>query len=314
MLEKYLLRAPAPEYDQQVFELMLRCDLRDVGFSDSDIEDLHHDWGNIDLKKDAWLAIDAKGGLRGYAACLPWGEGVRLTIFDDPGTEDSDLFAGLLLFAEQRAAAMIRKMNDPKKDGIFNHVSDRAVHQNEILVKAGYTIKKYIFNMHRDLSGELPKPDLPNDLRIRTTVTGQDDHAIHALIQEAFDWRERTPQTFEEWKHAIMRPEIYNEKLWFLAVRGEEIIGTCLCFQYASMGWIRQLAVKKPYRKLGVGRALLEHAFRVFKDLGFEKAGLAVESENPKAVHFYETAGMYKAVHLNEYVKIIPLLSEAKSP
>jgi mycothiol synthase len=305
MLEKYLLRSPTLEHALPVFQLMIRCDLRDVGFADTDLEDLKHDWGSIILQKDAWLAIDAHGNLRGYAACLPWGEGVRMVIHDDPGTENTDLFAGLLLFCEKRAAAQIHKMNDPHKRGIYTHLSDRASFQKQIVEKAGYSIKKYVFNMHRDLDGNLPEPELPKGVHLRTTVTGQDERAIHALVQEAFDWRERIPQPFEQWKAAIMRPEIYNENLWFLAVQNNEIIGTCLCFKYSSMGWIRQLAVKKPFRKLGIGRALLQYSFLVFKNLGIKKVGLAVESVNINAVHFYETAGMYKAVHLNEYMKEI---------
>ena len=170
---------------------------------------------------------------------------------------------------------------------------------------AGYSIKKFIFNMHRDLTGALPDPELPEGFRIRTAVTGQDERNIHALVQEAFDWRKHNAQPFEEWKKFLMRPEIYNEKLWFLATRSTEIIGICLCFENSDIGWIRQLAVKRPYRRLGIGRALLQRAFQAFKALGKEKAGLAVESVNLNAVHFYQTAGMFKAVHLNEYVKEI---------
>lgn len=104
-----------------------------------------------------------------------------------------------------------------------------------------------------------------------------------------------------------MRPDIYNENLWFLTIKDGEVIGFCLCFQFSEIGWIRQLAVKKPYRKLGIGRALLQRAFQAFQVLGMEKAGLAVESFNPNAIHFYQTAGMIKAVQLNEYVKEIQL-------
>jgi ribosomal protein S18 acetylase RimI-like enzyme len=123
-------------------------------------------------------------------------------------------------------------------------------------------------------------------------------------VQKEFDWRERTPQPFEEWQNFLMRPEIYNEKLWFLAIQDSEIIGVCLCFQFSEMGWIRQLAVKKACRKLGIGRALLQRSFQEFKALGMEKAGLAVESFNPNAIHFYQTAGMVKAVQLDEYMKV----------
>ena len=307
MLEKYLLRSPTREHDRAVFDLILRCDQRDVGFADSDIEDLQHDWNTIDLTKDAWLAIDASGHLRGYAACVPWDDGIQLMIYDDPGTESTDLFQGLLLFSGQRASAILREKNDTLKRSIHIFLYEQARLQNRVAVEAGYSIKKYIFNMHRDLDGDLLEPVFPESIRIRNAVTGQDERAIHAFIQQAFDWHERTPQPFDEWKGSLMRPEIYDEKLWFLAMQGDELIGTCLCMKRSTMGWIRQLAVKNSLRKLGIGRALLEHAFVIFKELGFQKAGLAVESENPNAIHFYQTAGMVKAVHLNEYVKEIQI-------
>lgn len=159
--------------------------------------------------------------------------------------------------------------------------------------------------MHKELSVDQPEPELPLGISIRTTVPGQDEPGIHALVQEAFDWRERENQTFDEWKKFMIHPDTFNENLWFLAVKDKEIIGTCLCFQQSDIGWIRQLAVKKPYRKLGIGHALLQRSFQAFKALGLPKAGLAVESINANAVNFYQTAGMYKAVHLDEFVKEI---------
>ena len=303
MLEKYFLRPPQMQDLDMVFDLILRCDRRDVGFEDSDKEDLLHDWQGINLVRDTWLAFDGSGALRGYAACLPWGEGVRVAIHDDPGTEQSDLFQGLLLLAEKRAENIICEMKDAHKCNIVAHVSESAAWQNTCLQTAGYAVKKYIFNMHRDLQGNMPEPYLSAGVSIRTTVVGQDERAIHTLIQEGFDWRERKPQPFEEWKEFMLRPEIFDASLWFLAVRQDEIVGACLCFLYSGMGWVRQLAVKKSERSQGIGRALLEHAFRVFQSKGMPKVGLAVESVNPHAVHFYQTAGMIKAVHLNEYVK-----------
>jgi len=276
--------------------------MRDVGFADTEKKDILYDWGSIDLAKDAWLVQDAQGTLRGYAACLPWNEGVRLVIYDDPGTESTDLYPGLLALSEKRAAAIIHELSDPKKRGLYTHISDSASLQKKWVEGAGYSIKKFIFNMHRDLTGVLPNPELSTGFSLRTAVTGQDDRTIHALVQEAFDWREREAQSFEMWKEFLMRPDIYNENLWFLAVKGSEVIGICLCFQFTDIGWIRQLAVKKPFRNLGIGRALLERAFLAFQALGMKKAGLAVESANPNAIHFYQTAGMVKAVQLDEYV------------
>jgi len=305
MLEKYFLRLPTPDDADSVYDLMIRCDIRDVGFPDTDREDVAHDWEQINLARDSWLAFDAKGALHGYCAVLPWGEGARIVIYDDPGTEDTDLFLGLLLMCEKRAVNIINEENNPAKRGIYTHLSDSAAHQRSILEEAGYRIKKYIFNMHKDLNDAQPEYELPQGFSIRTTIPGQDEPAIHALVQEAFDWREREYQSFEDWKKFMIHPDSFNPDLWFLAVKDNEIIGTCLCFKYSDIGWIRQLAVKKPFRKLGIGRALLQHSFKTFKALGLSKAGLAVESVNANAVNFYQSAGMYKAVHLDEYVKSV---------
>lgn len=157
--------------------------------------------------------------------------------------------------------------------------------------------------MHKDLSDDQPAPELPQGFMIRTAVPGQDEPVIHALIEEAFDWRERDHVSFEDWKKLMIHPDSFNPDLWFLAIKDNQIIGTCLCFKHSDIGWIRQLAVKKPYRKLGIGRALLQRSFQAFKSLGLPKGGLAVESVNKNAVDFYLSAGMVKAVHLDEYVK-----------
>lgn len=311
MLEKYFLRPPTPQDRQAVFDLQIRCDFRDAGFADSDIEDLDYDWGRINLARDAWLAINGKGELKGYAAVLPWYEhGCRLVIYDDPGTEDTDLFLGLLLMCERRAISVLREADDLLVPGIYTHVTERALHQKRVLEEAGYKIDKFIFNMHIDLNREIPSPPLPEGVAIRAARTGQDDREIHTLVQEAFDWRERKAQPFEDWQSFMMQPEVYDEKLWFLAEKDAKLIGVCLCARYSDIGWIRQLAVKKDFRNLGVGHALLQTAFSEFKSLGFPKAGLSVESANPNACHFYQTAGMFKAVHLDEYVKEIPRLKE----
>ena len=100
-----------------------------------------------------------------------------------------------------------------------------------------------------------------------------------------------------------MRADLYDADLWFLALAGDEIVGTCLCFPYEETGWIRQLAVAEAYRKRGLGSALLLHSFHAFKQRGYQKVGLAVESANLNAYRLYERVGMKKFIQLDEYMK-----------
>lgn len=261
----------------------------------------------MDLASDAWLVLDAKGEICGYDAALPWGKRMRLAVYDDPGTEDTRLFLGLLILCEKRAVNILREMHDPKKRTIATHISDPVKYQKDIFEEAGYTIKKFIFNMHMDLTGvQAEQPELPSGVIVRCMRAGHDERALHGLIQAAFDWTERDAQPYEEWINFMMRPDIFHEELWFLAEKDDELIGACLGFSYEDLGWVRQFAVVKSYQGQGLGRALLLCAFRAFKERGYEQAGLAVESVNKNACRFYEKVGMYEAVHLDKYVQNFP--------
>lgn len=306
MLEKFLLRRLTQEDFQAVLDLMIRCDMRDLGFADTDDSDLMHEWKNMDMQRDAWLAVDVGGKARGYGAVMDRDTGKRVAVYDDPGAEETDLFLGLLILCEKRAVNMLLEMGDPEKVFISNFVSDSMRYQKEILQEAGYKIRRHIFNMHIRLERDIHVPKLSQGIFIRTADAEKDARAIHALIQESFDWKERAPQPYEDWERMMIRPDIHDETLWYLAVRDDEIIGACLGVPHADLGWIRQLAVREPYRGQGIGRALLQTAFYEFKKRGYPKAGLAVESENQRAHCFYEKAGMYEAVHLDELVKKIP--------
>ncbi len=307
MLEKFLLRRPVGEDKNHVLELMIRCDIRDVGQPDSDMSDLEFDWNQIDLSRDAWLALDAQGKLKGYGAVLPWGKGKRLAIFDDPGTEDDQLFLGLLVLCEGRATSQLLETKDSRQQMVVTHISDSIDYQKKILEEAGYGLNKFIFNMHIDLDTEITQPNIPKDVIIRTAQTGIDDKEIHTVIQKAFMKPGKVNQSFDEWKEFMMRADLYQSDLWFLALHENEIVGTCLCFPYENMGWVRQLAVSENFRHRGLGSALLRQSFLAFKERGFEKVGLAVESSNKDACKLYEKVGMKKVIHLDEYHKEIKL-------
>ncbi len=305
MLEGFFLRRPAETDIENILALMIRCDIRDVGFPDSDLTDLRYDWSQIDLSRDAWIAIDAKGKISGYGAVLPWGTGRRLAIYDDPGTEQSEMFLGLLLLCEGRASAVLEQGEPGKGRDIVTHISNSALGQQSVLEQWGYHSARHIFNMHRDLTDDLITPDLPPSVAIRPVVPEQDIRQLYELIQTAFDWRDRKIQPFEEWKAFMLREDSFDPGLWILAEASGEVIGACLCLPLDGIGWIRQFAVRKEWRKQGIGRGLLLHAFQAFKQRHYIKAGLSVEGENADACQFYERLGMTRAVHLIEYVKMV---------
>jgi ribosomal protein S18 acetylase RimI-like enzyme len=151
-----------------------------------------------------------------------------------------------------------------------------------------------------------PPPEWPAGVKVRAALPGQDDRAVHALIQAAFDRPGRTPQPFEAWQEFMMQPALFRADLWFLAEAGGGLAGACLCFAYPEMGWVRQLGVARGQRQRGLGTALLRHAFGEFWKRGARLVGLVVDADNEVAVGLYEAAGMHCIQQYDEYQQ--PLL------
>ena len=78
---------------------------------------------------------------------------------------------------------------------------------------------------------------------------------------------------------------------------GEEIAGLCLTRpshgEDELIGWIGDLAVRAPWRRRGLGQALLLHSFGLFAEAGKRRAGLGVDRDNATgALALYERVGL----------------------
>src|SRR5258708_31781676 len=72
--------------------------------------------------------------------------------------------------------------------------------------------------------------------------------------------------------------------------------GISLCTYQLDSGWVDTLAVWRPWRRKGLGMALLQHSFSEFYRRGTHKVGLGVDSQNlTGATRLYKQAGMHVA-------------------
>ena len=285
---------------EEVLALMIRCDIAEYGEPDSDLEDLTFDWERIDLADDAWLAIDGDGRLVGYAAVLPWGDDLQLDFYSDPDWPEAGLGRDLLARCLARAGEIAAGRPDGLTARTFVAHSNRR--DLDIVRQIGFESGRFIFQMGIDLAERPPSPEWPPGVSVRGVVPGKDDRPLHRLIQDAFHQPGRTPQPLNDWREFMMRPDIFDPELWFLALDGDEIIGACLAFAYPSGGWVRQLAVAEPWRGRGLGKALLRAAFNAFCARGFKSVGLTVESRRPDAHIFYRAVGMRQVRQYDEFV------------
>ncbi|MFQ5813084.1 MAG: GNAT family N-acetyltransferase [Anaerolineae bacterium] len=159
---------------------------------------------------------------------------------------------------------------------------------------------RYFLEMAYAPLEDIPEPQFPPGIAVRTWVRGQDDEATLAAFNEAFaDHWDFIPEPLEDWLHWVNLPR-FRPELNLLAVVGEEIAGLCLCDVNKEHiarigrkeGWVDILGVRRPYRHQGLGRALLLAGLHVLKEAGMESATLGVDAESlTGATRLYESVG-----------------------
>ena len=86
-----------------------------------------------------------------------------------------------------------------------------------------------------------------------------------------------------------------TRELWFLAIAGDELAGFSICRQDSvdpTAGYVAMLGVRRPWRRQGLGEALLVHSFAEFRRRGYTRDARRRRVERRGATRLYERAGM----------------------
>jgi mycothiol synthase len=166
----------------------------------------------------------------------------------------------------------------------------------------GFQPARHSWTMVIDLQVPPPAPLWPAGIRLRPFRNPQDLEAVYSAVTDSFrdHWgyvEVPFDQGFQQWRHAAAEVRPLIPDLWFLAVDGEEIAGIALCREQAdddpAKGWVDTLGVRRPWRRRGLGLALLRHAFAVLRANGSQRAGLGVDAASlTGATRLYTKAGM----------------------
>lgn len=101
-----------------------------------------------------------------------------------------------------------------------------------------------------------------------------------------------------------MQEEDFDPTLVFLACQGDTVVGTERCSFWLGKGWIAPLAVLRPWRRCGIGKALLLHAFNELYKRDIHTSTLLVDTQNLSgATRLYKSVGMRVAHLVHEYEK-----------
>jgi mycothiol synthase len=164
------------------------------------------------------------------------------------------------------------------------------------LERLGFAPARHSYRMEIDLADETPEPVWPNGISVRTLAEGEVPRIHEAFLEVWQDTSDPPNDTLEEWNHWLLRAETFDPSLWFLALAGDELAGFAVCRKDTNdpaAGHVELLGVRRPWRKQGLGHALLLHSFQAFRQRGWTRGTLGVDASSPTgATRLYERAGM----------------------
>jgi mycothiol synthase len=232
----------------------------------------------------------------------------------DPDYEDMGIGTYILRWAEERAwQALGRVPSDLRfapRVGTFRE----AVKPKKLFEDMGYRHIRSSYHMLIEMDAPVPEAVWSNGILLRT-FQPEDAEAVYRAEDDAFrDHFGYVVQSFEEgfkrFKHFVLDSKDFDPTLLFLAVdeASGEIAGINVCRSHSyddpDIGWVGTLGVRRPWRKRGIGLALLRHSFNEFYRRGKRKVGLGVDAQNlTGALRLYESAGMHVHQAYDQYEK-----------
>ena len=284
------LRPPREDEFDAMLELMNAHQLAAFGEADYTADDLRTWLTTPYVVVDRDLRVlERDGRLVGYADADPTREDPPLWWCDvkvHPDVDAGPVLAELAAWLDERARAGRLR--------VWTSDTDRRI--VAAFSGLGFEPVRHSYRMEIDLTGAEREPAWPDGISFRT-VTGDDHRPVHAAAVEVWqDTNDPLDETFEEWAHWHVERDSYDPSLWFLAFDGDELAAFSLCRQDPSdpkAGYVAMLGVRRPWRRQGLGEALLLHSFAEFRRHGYTRGTLGVDASSVTgATRLYERAGM----------------------
>jgi mycothiol synthase len=268
-------------------------------------DELKHEWETpgFDLERDAFLVESDDGRIVGFEELN--NDHAHAILHTDgyvhPDFKGRGIGTSLLRMIEMRAREEVALAAPGSRVSLQSTIDNRDLASHELHQNEGYQPLRYHWRMEILLDGQPAEPKFPDGIELRPFIRGEHDVAVWQAQNESFrDHWGSHDVTLDDWKHSRFGDPEFDPSLWAIAWDGNEVAGFSLNRYRMGIGWIRTLGVRRPWRKRGLGKALLLHTFGEFHKRGTKTIGLGVDAQNPTgATRLYQKVGMYAA---SEYV------------
>ncbi|HUG15788.1 MAG TPA: GNAT family N-acetyltransferase [Thermomicrobiales bacterium] len=279
--------------------------MHDIGTGDTTVERLSMFWEGADsnLETNNVVVLDPDGQIVAYADLTEYEpftvsecEFGVLPGFDNRGIEEF-----LLNWAEQRAALTLPRAPSGERVTLEARAWATNLPLQQRILQAGFSRSRVWHRMQIDMHEPPPAPVWPEGVSVRTFDPAEVD-AVHEAWEDAQsdEWG-HSSLTDEEFRYYFVEREAnFDSTLWFLAIDDAtgRIIGYIICRWERPgeprVGHVRYVAVRRPWRRRGIARALLCHTFGEFYRRGKSRVSLSVDSTSlTGADRLYMNAGMH---------------------
>lgn len=302
------MRAPTMNDLEAVVKLYNTVEIELDGKIETTLDELRVEWSlpSFNLTTDAWLIESPEGRL---AAVADEGHQKHVRIYAGgqvhPDYRGLGIGTYLVHLEEERARLHVPEAPEGARVVLSSGRDSRDEAGQHLLLNEGYRHVRSFWRMKITMNEAPPQPIWPEGITLHTFEPGM-ERAVFEADEEAFkDHWGHIPMDFEEWQHWSVKRENFDPSLWFLPMDGPEIAAIALCQdEKTSGGWVHVLGVRRPWRRKGLGLALLHQAFGEFYRRGIREVYLGVDSQNlTGATRLYERAGMHVYRQYNRYEK-----------
>lgn len=308
LIEGYFDRPATLEDVAEVVEVFNASGRELVGVDKFRVEDQRSEWQEpgFCLEQDTRLVLTEAGKVVAYYEVWdPDEPHVNVQCWGRVHPEHTGRGIGtyLLNWAEERAKLSVSQAPQEARVVMIGFALSMHEAARDLFLGTGFELVRHSLRMVIEMEEPPVEPEWPAGIQMRTLVVGQDERAVVQAVRDSFqDHYGYVEHPFEEeyqrWLHMIQTDIDFDPSLWFLALDGERIAGISLCRGSSrddpEMGWVGTLGVVRPWRRRGLGLALLRHSFGEFYRRRLRKVGLGVDAQSlTGATRLYQKAGMH---------------------
>jgi mycothiol synthase len=272
-------------------------------------EELGNEWKSegFSVEHDAFVVETKDGRVVGYEEFSNEKDHVQLHAdgYVHPDFKGLGIGTSLLRAVEVRAREDMNLAEPDLRVFIRSTIDNKDEKGHSLHKTEGYFSIRYHWRMEIKLQEAPPPVTWPDGIELRPFVKNEHAVVVWEAQNEAFrDHWGSHDVTFEEFAHKRFEGANFDPILWAVAWDGNEVAGFSINRFRMGIGWIGTLGVRRPWRKKGLGLALLQYSFGEFYKRGTTTIGLGVDASNPTgATRLYQRAGMYVASEFATYEK-----------